>query len=501
MKRVYPGTTGDVSAVPPTQVQEQLERILRSEVFRNAATLQRLLRYITSKAVEDPSGEVKEYTIGVESLGRGPDYDPKVDTVVRVEVLRLRQKLAEYYKSEGAGDPILVGIPKGHYRPRFSVLNPPAVNGVVAGAELLASLPDQREPDRGQPEKRIRILQFPRAVVALGAITIFFFGLAVGTRWVGWRNARRDMVSAAQMASSAVKGADSVRDFWASFLRNETIAVLGYPDAVFLIDETNDLFRFRQGAVDDRGAPVNHSLAEQFASNPSLAGRAGPLFYENGYTGVGELEGTSKLACLFTRMGFPLIVKRARDLTVKDFKEHNIILLGSSFQNKAVAQIPVSGDFQFNQPDRHRELWRGRILNLHPHAGEVPFYQTERDPDTQILLTDYALMTVQPGAEPSRFVAILAGLDTAGTAGAIEFATLQAGIEALNKSLASLGSVAKGREPMLFQAVLKVDLANGRDVRNVSLATAHMLRQGSTSVPRESLPLESRGSSPPSPIK
>jgi hypothetical protein len=492
--------------VPPAQVQEQLERILHSEVFRNAATLQRLLRYITSKAMEDPSGELKEYTIGVESLGRGPDYDPKVDTVVRVEVLRLRQKLAEYYKSEGAGDPILVGIPKGHYHPRFSVLNPPVVNGVIAGAELLASAPERREPGRGQSEKRTRILQvtqfsFHRAVIALGAITIFFFGLAVGTRWVGWRNARRDMVSATQMAPSAVKGADSVRDFWASFLRNETIAVLGYPDAVFLIDETNDLFRFRQGAVDDRGAPVNHSLAEQFASNPSLVGRAGPLFYENGYTGVGELEGTTKLACLFTRMGLPLIVKRARELTVKDFKEHNIILLGSSFQNKAVAQIPVSGDFQFNQPDRRRELWRGRILNLHPHAGEVTFYQTERDPVTQILLTDYALITVQPGAEPSRFVAVLAGLDTAGTAGAIEFATSQAGIEALNKSLASLGVVAKGREPMLFQAVLKVDLANGRDVRNVSLATAHMLRQGSTSVPRESLPLESRRTSPPSPTK
>ena len=490
--------------VPHAQVQEQLERILHSEGFRNAVTLQRLLRFITSKAVEDPSGELKEYTIGVESLGRGPDYDPKIDTVVRVEVHRLRQKLEEYYKSEGAGDPILVGIPKGRYRPRFTVLNPPAVNGAVAGVEVPSSSPEYFEPEGGNPKKRTRIPQithllFHRVVIVLGAMAIFFFGLATGTRWVGWRNSRRGIVSAAQMAPSAAKGADSVRDFWAGFMRDETVAVLGYPDAVFLIDETNDLFRFRQGAVDDRGAPVNHSLAEQFASNPSLVGRAGPLFYENGYTGVGELEGTSKLACLFTRMGLPLIMKRARELTVKDFKEHNIILLGSSFQNKAVAQIPVAGDFQFNQPERHRELWRGQILNLHPQAGEKTFYQTERDPVTQILLTDYALMTVQPGAEPSRFVAVLAGLDTAGTAGAVEFATSQTGIEALNKSLASLGSVAKGGGPMLFQAVLKVDLANGRDVRNVRLATAHILRQGSTSAPLESLPLESRKSSPPKP--
>jgi hypothetical protein len=331
---------------------------------------------------------------------------------------------------------------------------------------------------------------------ALAAIAIFFFGLTVGARWVSWRDASKGMVSAARTNPSAAKGADSVPDFWASFLGDDTTPLLAYPDAVFLIDETNDLFRFRRGASDDRGAPVNHSLAEQFASNPSLVSKAGPLFYENGYTGVGELEGISRLASLFTRMGLPLIVQSADEMTVKDFKEHNVILLGSSFQNKAVAQIPMTEEFQFNQPDRHRELWRGRILNLHPHPGENTLYQTERDPVTQILTTDYALMAVQPGVEPSRLVVILGGLDTIGTAGAIEFATSQRGIATLTKFLASLGNGAKRGEPTLFQAVLKVDLANGRDVRDVSLVTAHLLRQGSNSLPVAPESAESRRSIP-----
>jgi hypothetical protein len=486
-------------------VYKQLDRILHSEAFRNALTLQRLLRYIATRALKDPSGELKEYTIGCEVFSRGPDYDPKVDTIVRVEVHRLRQKLEDYYRSEGTGDPISIEIPRGHYSPHFALRTPQVcpVNRGGRGAEPPSAAADQHQVESEKPlsEKRGRILQLTRAlfhpiVVALAAIAIFFFGLAVGARWVGWRNASKGVVSAARTSASAVKGDNSVQDFWASFLRNEAIAVLGYPDAVFLIDETNDLFRFRRGASDDRGAPVNHSLAEQFASNPSLVSKAGPLFYENGYTGVGELEGISRLACLFTRMGLPLIVKRADEMTVGDFKEHNVILLGSSFQNKAVAQIPLAGEFQFNQPDRRRELWRGRILNLHPHPGEKPLYQTERDPVTQILMTDYALMTVQPGVEPSRLVTLLGGLDTAGTAGAIEFATSQPGIEALTRSLASLGDGAKKGGVTLFQAVLKVDLANGRDVRDVRLVAVHALGQGSISLPVATPPAVSQESIP-----
>ena len=68
----------------------------------------------------NPEG-LKEYTIGVEAFGRKPDFDPKTDTIVRVQTHRLRQKLKEYYGQEGLHDPILIEIPKGHYCPIFRV--------------------------------------------------------------------------------------------------------------------------------------------------------------------------------------------------------------------------------------------------------------------------------------------------------------------------------------------------------------------------------------------
>jgi hypothetical protein len=40
----------------------------------------------------------------VEALGRRPDFNPEKDSIVRVEETRLRKRLTEYYKTEGANE-------------------------------------------------------------------------------------------------------------------------------------------------------------------------------------------------------------------------------------------------------------------------------------------------------------------------------------------------------------------------------------------------------------
>ena len=124
-----------------------------------------------------------------------------------------------------------------------------------------------------------------------------------------------------------------VESFWARFLGNDTSPVIAYTDAVFLLDDSNDLFRFRHGAIDSRGAVVDPHLAHDFASNPTIVAQAGQLYYENGYTGTGELESIAMLAGLLGRMGLRPIIKSSRDVTPDDLNQHNVILLGSPFQN------------------------------------------------------------------------------------------------------------------------------------------------------------------------
>src|SRR5690348_16383589 len=93
---------GNAIASPPIdQCQTQLQRLLSSNTFRNADTLQHLLRFLATKTIEGHTEPLKEYAVGIEVFGRRENFDPKTDKIVRVQMHRLREKLREYYESEG----------------------------------------------------------------------------------------------------------------------------------------------------------------------------------------------------------------------------------------------------------------------------------------------------------------------------------------------------------------------------------------------------------------
>ena len=91
--------------------------MLESPVFANAPTLARFLGHVVEHSLLPDPVALKEYTLGVEVFGRGDDFDPRMDTIVRTHARRLRARLAEYYQGPGCEDPIVIGMPKGHYRP------------------------------------------------------------------------------------------------------------------------------------------------------------------------------------------------------------------------------------------------------------------------------------------------------------------------------------------------------------------------------------------------
>jgi hypothetical protein len=268
---------------------------------------------------------------------------------------------------------------------------------------------------------------------------------------------------------------DPVRTFWTAVLGNDPAPIIAYPNAVFLLDDSNDLFRFRQGASDNRGARVDPHLARQFASNPKLVADAGQLYYEDGYTGTGELEGVAMLSTLFAQMGLQPTIKTSRNITPEDLQQHTVILLGSPFQNIAVAQLMASGDFRFDNPDSRREQWRAAIVNDHPSANESSVYHTERDPETDVLKRDYSLISIQPGVIAGHNIVVLGGLDTKGTEGVTRFITSHAGVEALSAALAGKElKVTKGiGGTPWFQALVRVHLEKGDQVLSTELVTIH----------------------------
>src|SRR5215831_7690477 len=82
-------------------IRAQLARMLASRSFANAPSLRRFLEYVVERTIDGRGEDLKEYSIGVDVFDRGDSFDPKTDTIVRVQARRLRSKLREYYESEG----------------------------------------------------------------------------------------------------------------------------------------------------------------------------------------------------------------------------------------------------------------------------------------------------------------------------------------------------------------------------------------------------------------
>src|SRR5437016_8505076 len=97
-------------------ITAEIERILESGTFRNSDALRRLLKFLADKMLSGEADQLKEYSVGIDALGKPSTYDPRHDSTVRIQVGRLRQKLAEYYRTEGKDDGLIVELPKGRFK-------------------------------------------------------------------------------------------------------------------------------------------------------------------------------------------------------------------------------------------------------------------------------------------------------------------------------------------------------------------------------------------------
>jgi len=101
-------------------------RVLASSAFLASPNLAAFLRFVVEATLSGQSDRIKGYTIGTEALGRGSDFDPQTDPIVRVEAGRLRRTLYSYYANDGADDPIVIALPIGSYVPTFTPREPAA---------------------------------------------------------------------------------------------------------------------------------------------------------------------------------------------------------------------------------------------------------------------------------------------------------------------------------------------------------------------------------------
>jgi hypothetical protein len=369
----------------------------------------KLLRYLADHSLGHPGAAPKEYQIATEVFGRPNDFDPHVDSTVRVQAGRLRGKLAEYYASQGADDQILVDFPRGTYAVAFH--ERPGGAGRNHGAAHESST------DRAQTPRK-----WLAAVILLSAALSAVVAVATD-RFLNRRTAE------ARLGDGA--GAPTVlRVFWKGFLTGPQEPWVIFSNAAF-VGRPDSGMRYYNSARDRQLHTLDH------------------------YTGVGEVLAVHALDSVFGKLQQQIRVKRGSLFSLDDAKNNDLILIGSPSENLTLLVIPSTRDFVFKKITSGPRTGQVAIINLHPEAGEPKSYLAT--PADETLADDYSVIALVKGLNPARSELILAGTTTIGTQAAVEYVCQPDYLEQLLLRLA----VSNSGELKPFEAVIHVKVTRG----------------------------------------
>jgi hypothetical protein len=303
--------------------RNEIERILRAPQFRRAPKLQRFLELICNYYFENRSSDINEYLIATQAFGKGPDFDPAADSLVRVQAREVRRKLREYYQGEWKSSHLILDIPAGHYAPIFMSGSPAA--------------------ETSRPARRLLPL---RAVWLIPAGTI----LICAALLMAAEHERRLLVRSTAMAAGfgAALPGPHIAGLWNRFLDSDvpTLLVVSNPD----VGECGDRKPGTAGCTDE-------------------------------YTGMGEAVAIHLITSLFRSTKQTLIVKQSRIVSADDVKRYNLVLLGGKSVNIWTRQLGeglslsepnLPPQFETVYDKQTEEITRDRgivALRRHPSTG------------------------------------------------------------------------------------------------------------------------------------
>lgn len=242
---------GQLKPMDPQLERAEADAVLASETFQRARNLRQILAYVCEQYFSGETRNIKEYNIAVEALGRGADFDPNEDTIVRVEGSRLRRRLREYYATEGAAHAVQLLLPTSGYVPQFVAKQAAAAQfaapdteaGTVPGNARAG--PEARPAmAEGESEARARPPVYRKwTVLAAAGLT----ALALAVVFAAW-NRQRTADPAVGNAGSVQPGG-ATRAASTAPLGDETRILCGYtrPDFVDYLGRLWSADRFVQG--------------------------------------------------------------------------------------------------------------------------------------------------------------------------------------------------------------------------------------------------------------
>ena len=392
------------------QYLAQTEKLVGSQILHGSESLCKLLRYLSKHALDHPGTPIKEYQIATEVFGRSDDFDPQLDSMVRVQAGRLRGKLAEYYSANGADDAIVVELPKGTYLLAFH-------HRAHGSRPHLVPTTETERQENGSRRKWFAATISMGVLLALAAVTI------LGLLW-SRSSAQAGLSREGELAPAAF------RVFWNGFATGQEEPWVIFSNAAF-VGRPETGMRYYDTAKDKGSFILDH------------------------YTGVGEVLAVHELDRVFGLLHRQIRIKRGSLFSLDDAKNNNLIFIGSPFENLTLLEIPGTQEFVFRRMTAGPRKGDEAIINIRPQPGEAKEYFPSAG--NAPLTEDYAVVGLVKGLNPGQAVLILAGTTTIGTQAAVEFVCRQSSVEELLLRL----PVSQEGQLKPFEAVIRVKVTRG----------------------------------------
>jgi len=341
-----------------------------------------------------------------------------MDATVRVHIGRLRQKLKEFYETEGKTCPLVVSIPRGSHALEIQ-FNPEITDPLQPLTPDIHVLPGWNR----------RAQSFAIAVAILVVVCAAQF------------------VQNQRLAAAVQKQNVPLPRFWQSFLSN------GKPTKIFLPMPV--FFEWNLTSIKLRDPIVNDFAdLESSTTLKTLTTKLGPPRLMQNYTTVGDTMASLKLSQYLQKGGIPLSFGGTTELSVDSLAEDNVILMGTPWvTDKYTKELQENTTFQYTA-EQAKDGFKYPILNKHPRGNELARYETKAQSDVRRI--SFGLISVLPSKGSSTRILSLRERPPLPL---VSFLSVPASLELLDEAWRQEGS------PEYFEVVVGAELDNGNVLR------------------------------------
>jgi hypothetical protein len=348
-----------MAAKPPVQASAHkhdalIRQVADSEAFRAAPTMRALLLYLW----EHQGEPISEYAIATEALGRSADFEPKVDSTVRVQVARLRAKLKEFYESAGSEFPLRVTLPLGRHELEWTYQ--PARKSISSNLSVL-------------PKPYLWYTGGTIAVLAAICVALLF--------------------QIRSLKASLPAQAASLPRFWQSFLMAGKPTMIVVPSPMYFFWPSHQVYVRDLQISEFTNWPASPTIRE-------MAGKWGPPELAQSYVGAMEMTAGIRLLQYLEKDGQQVRLTESRRFPVESFAAQNTIFLGMPRTAGYLNQMLEKTNFYIAQvsPDI--------IRNRKPAQGEpAEFVEVPYSADRRLAPAIITLLPARP--EKTRMLLLL----------------------------------------------------------------------------------------------